>query len=106
MHIVIKIAKYTKKLKTSLVKSHWITPLQNFGQPVLYYRNKAWTVRKQGTDKITNREMKIMGRTVGYTKWDYMQNYQRKCKKHMKRINTGRFREQIMQHQPRGQISI
>jgi hypothetical protein len=53
--------------------------------------------------------MKFMQRTVGYTRWDrrrskdvfdklkikeivdYIQNYQRKWKKHVNRINTGRI---------------
>jgi hypothetical protein len=68
--------------------------------------------------------MKFMERTAGYTKWNhktnvyiliklkikpllyYIQNYQRKWKEHMNRMNTGRIPKQISHYQPRGQISI
>jgi len=59
--------------------------------------------------ELTACKMKFMQRTVGYTRWDrrrskdvfdklkikeivdYIQNYQRKWKKHVNRINTGRI---------------
>jgi hypothetical protein len=58
--------------------------------------------------------MKFTGRTVGYTNWDhkrnesildklktkplidYFQNYQRKWKEHMNRMNRGRIPKQIL----------
>jgi hypothetical protein len=72
-------------------------------------QSKVWTIGKQDINRIMPSKMKCMRRTGGYNKWDhkrnevisdkpkikqvldYIQNDQRKWKKHMNRMNTGRI---------------
>jgi len=39
--------------------------------PVLCFRSKAWTIRKQFINRMTACEIKLMQGTVGYINWDY-----------------------------------
>jgi hypothetical protein len=91
---------------------------------VLCHGNEAWTARKSDESRITAYEMKFMGRTAGYTKWDLKRNeevlkefkvepilyyicrYQSNWREHVSWLSRTRIPKAIMYYQPRGKRSL
>jgi hypothetical protein len=102
---------------TSGTKSHPTMPLHNFGLTNLMVWRQNMDNKKKDIDRIKAFEMNFTFRTTGYAKRDhkinedildklkikpvlnYIQNYQRKWKEYVNRMNTRRIPGQILCHQ-------
>jgi hypothetical protein len=97
--------------RPSVVQRHTGVRLyRSLAQPISCYESEAWTIGSQDTNGMTTCEMKFMRGTAraGYTKWDhkrnedildeikvkpvtyFIENYQRKWKEHVNKMNTRR----------------